>query len=177
MATRVGRNLAKPPLKFAEVLGPGAITVPGDFVHEECLRRLHEQNRERWFIDDELVDPNFPNPTRILRPGDRLLVRVFRQISDGDSTSEERMAFLAMQNAVYTGAQGAALVFEQLRERPQKGFGYISFDEGPRLWKDTSGEPWVPILGADLEGSFEILLNRLANNWDDEILLLCFTEV
>ena len=83
---------AEPTEKFALFVDLGIITVPDDYVHDNRLTTFGKQNRKKFYsYNDEITDRNFPNPTRVLKPGDKLRVRAFKQIVGGSTTSEERI--------------------------------------------------------------------------------------
>src|SRR3989344_401881 len=173
-AFSVGANTA---LKFALLADLGIITVPDDYDHTTRLTLFGEKNREKfYYYNDGITDEHFPNPTRILKPGDKLHVRAFKQIVSGATTSEERLAFLTTQKAVRTGAQGASLVWEQKRDQLPKGFWYASFDEKNRLWKDADGDRRVPFVRAYSDGDFCFFLGYFGHGWYDFYAFLCFCE-
>ncbi len=170
-------NPPDPKVKFGLLVDLGIITVPDDYVHKDHLdtfRRNHE--KEFYYYNSDITDKNFKKPTRVLKPGDRLHVRAFKQIVPGRTTSEERMAFLATQKAVHTGAQGATLVWEQKRDQLPKGKWYCSFDEKDRL-PDLDGYHRVPYVGAHSGGGFDLGLGGFESGWDDGGVLLCFCDV
>ena len=145
----------EPTVKFALLVDLGIITVPDNYVHATHLTSFRKNNKKKFYgYNDDITDQNFPNPTRTLKPGDKLAVCAFKQIVPGTTTSEERMTFLATQNAVHTGAQGASLVFEQKRDQLPKGKWYASFDEKDRLWEDSNGNHRVPRVVASTDGVF-----------------------
>ncbi|MEK7228112.1 MAG: hypothetical protein AAB681_02010, partial [Patescibacteria group bacterium] len=155
---------AKPqPEKFALLADLGTITVPDDYVHGKELGSLNQ--KDFYYFNTNATDKNFPNPSRILKPGDKLRVRAFKQVSPGSTTSVERMEFLAKQKAVHTGAQGASLVYKQKRNELPKGYWYCSFDEKDRLWKDAVGYHRVPYVRADTDGDFEFSLGNFGHDW------------
>lgn len=165
------------PAKFALLVDLGTITVPAGYDHAKQLEMFREKNhRKFYFYNDSITDENFPNPTRVLKPGDKLLVSVYRQIASGATTSEERLAFLETQNAVYTGAQGASLVFEQKRNQLPKGKWYSSFDKLEQLWKDADGRHRVPFVIACSDGDFSFDLGYFESVWYDNHALLCFRD-
>jgi len=168
---------AEPTEKFALLVDLGIITVPDDYVHDKRLTKFGKQNRKKFYYSDEITDKNFPNPTRVLKPGDKLRVRAFKQIVPGTTTSEERMAFLATEKAIHTGAQGASLVFDQKRDQLPKGKWYTSFDEKDRLWADAGGNPEVPYVNCRSDGAFEFNLGGFENVWSDASAFLCFCDV
>ena len=89
--------------RFELLADLGVITVPDDYVHEKQLGLFEKKNRKKfYFYNDAITDTNFSNPTRILKPGDKLWVRAFKQIVSGSTTSEERMTFLATKKAIHS---------------------------------------------------------------------------
>lgn len=156
----------------------GIITVPDGYVHEKRLTTFGKQNREEFYhYHKEITDENFPNPTRVLKPGNKLRVRAFKQVVDGTTTSEERLVFLATQKAVLTGAQGESLVFDQKRGQLPKGKGYVSFDKEERLWADVDGDRRVPCVSCSSDGGFEFSLGYFGSVWGGGDAFLCFCDV
>jgi len=179
-----GKSIPKPapPVeevdKFALLADLGIITVPADYNHPTRLATFRQQNRKKFYsYNDAITDANFPNPSRRLRPGDKLRVSAFKQIVPGTTSSLERMAFLKSQKAVYVGAQGASLVFEQKRDQMLKDKWYTSFDEENRLWRVAVGSPRVPSVFADSDGDFYFNLGRFGGPWDDVNAFLCFRDL
>ncbi|MCX6731443.1 MAG: hypothetical protein NTX55_00410, partial [Candidatus Parcubacteria bacterium] len=159
--------------KFALLADLGTITVPVDYVHATWLASFLEKNRKKFYgVNSNITDANFPNPTRILKPGDKLRVRAFKQVVGGTTTSEERMAFLKSQNAVFVGAQGTSLVFEQKRDQLPKGKWYCSFDEKMCLWEDADGGRRVPYVSVRSDGGFFFSLGYFEDVWSDDSALL-----
>lgn len=164
--------------KFALLVDLGIITVPDDYDHATQLGKFTKQNRKKFYgINDNIIDANFPNPTRVLKPGQKLRVCAFKQVVGGTTTSEERMAFLATQKAIHTGAQGASLVFEQKRDQLPKGKWYASFDEKDRLWADADGRHGVPYVYCFSDGAFEFSLGYFERVWRESNAFLCFCDV
>lgn len=165
--------------KFTLLADLGTITVPKGYVHTTALATFKKQNNKMFsFFSDHITDANFPNPTRILKPGDTLRVCAYGHTVKGtETTSHERMAFLKSQNAVLVGAQGASLVFEQKRQKLPKGKWYASFDEPDRLWVGANGDHGVPGVGADGDGDFRFLLGAFELPWPDSGAFLCFSDV
>ncbi len=164
--------------KFSLLLDLGIVTVPDDYVHETALAKFLEQNRKEFYdANKNITDCNFSNPTRVLKPGDKFRVRVFRQIADGETTSAERLNFLRQQKAVFVGAQGTTLVFNQKRDQLPKGKWYTSFDEPDRLWQDADGCHGVPYVRACSVGGFVWRLGDFEDDWSGGSCFLCFCEV
>lgn len=169
---------SEPTEKFALLVDLGIITVPDDYDHATALKTFGKKNRKKfYYYKDAITDQNFPNPTRVLKPGDKLRVRAFKQVVGGSTTSEERMAFLATQKAVHVGAQGASLVWDQKRDQLPKGKWYCSFDEKGRLWQDADGRHWVPFVDAVSGGGFSFDLGRFEAVWRGDGAILCFCDI
>ena len=170
------------PEKFALLADLGIITVPEDYVHTmhmDSFKKKHQTWRKKafYFYNDALTDVNFPSPSRVLKPGDKLSVRAFNQVVSGTTTSKERMEFLKSQHVVLVGAQGASLVFDQKRDQLPKGYWYVSFDEKERLWQDPGGDHGVPYVSAGSDGGFRFGLGHFEYDWYDGHVLLCFCDL
>ena len=164
--------------KFALLVDLGIITVPDDYVHEKRLATFRKQNHKKfYYYDNAITDAKFPNPTRILKPGDKFCVRAFKQVVGGNTTSEERMAFLATQKAIHTSAQGMSLVFDQKRDQLPKGKRYTSFDEKDRLWTDADDHHRVSDVYCHSDGYFNFYLGNFEDVWDVSHAFLCFCDI
>ena len=173
---------SEPPVqsvKFAELADLGIVTVLAGYNHATQLDMFMKENRKKFYdVNKNITDANFPNPSRILKPGDKLRVRAFQQIVGGSTTSEERMKFLVEQKcAVYVGAQGASLVFEQKRAKLPKGKWYASFDEKDRLWEDAVGGHRVPCLCVYSDGGFRWCLGYFEYDWSDNDAFFGFSDI
>jgi hypothetical protein len=163
--------------KFGLLLDLGVITVPDDFAHSTHLATFSKNNRKKfYYYNDNITDKNFNKATVQLTPGRKLRVKAFKQTVSGNTTSEERMAFLKTQNNIFTGAVGASLVFEQKRDLLPKGKWYCSFDEKEALWKDSDGYHRVPRVDANSDGDFEFGLGYFEYDWYADYVLLCFCD-
>jgi hypothetical protein len=172
----LARGFVVPP-KFALLCDLGVIKVTDDYDHATALKTFGEKNRKKFYYYNEaLTDVNFANPTRVLKPGDKLWARAFAQVVGGTTTSIERMDFLRSQNAVFVGAQGASLVFEQKHDQLPKGKWYASFDEKERLWVDAGGDHGVPAVGAHSVGDFDFSLGRFERDWLRGRAFFCFSD-
>ena len=164
--------------KFSLLMDLGIITVPEDYLHSNQLEKFSEDKSAFNLYNASVNDLNFANPSRILEPGDKLHVRVFRH--DGGWVSlKECLSFLDSRQAVYPGAQGASLVFAQKRmQLPQDDAGYASLDTEERLLfvpeKNCRG---VPCISAHSDDTFDFLLCRHDTALGVNVNLLCFTHV
>ncbi|OHB05428.1 MAG: hypothetical protein A3B22_00360 [Candidatus Zambryskibacteria bacterium RIFCSPLOWO2_01_FULL_47_33] len=163
------------PEKFVPLVDLGVITVPE--VHR--LATFSRENRKRFiYYEAAITDDHFRNPTRILKPGDRLEVRAFRQVVPGMTTSEERLAFCRRQDGnVFVGAQGASLVFDQKRHLLPKGLWYSFLDQKERLWKDARGCYGVPNLVALRGGDWDFDLRCFEQPRDDSYVFFAFRDL
>ncbi len=163
--------------KFALLVDLGTITVPEDYVHGTRLKSFREKNGEKLcHYDGDINDENFPNPIRVLKPGDKLRVRAFKQTVRG-TTSEERMAFLATQKAVFPGAQGASLVWEQKRDELPRDYWHASVDEEERLWRPVNDHHKVPGFLVFSHDAFNFSLVSFEHEWQGNLALLCFCDL
>ncbi len=180
--TALARGFIVPELqvqeKFGLLVDLGVIIVPQDYDHVTRLTRFRKEGGEKfWYYNRDITDEGFTSPSRILRPGDRLWVRVFKQVVLGETTAEERMAFLAMQNASHTGAQGASLVFELKGAQLPKDKGYASFDEKGNLLEDADRSHQVPLVYAYSGGEFSFYLVPFEHTWSVINAFFCFCDV
>ncbi len=173
--------VAAPAPKFALLADLGIITVPADYDHATRLAKFkvrHQEGKKKsfTFYNNAITDDNFAIPSRILFPGDKLRVRAFMQTDYGRTTSEERMAYLVSQKMdVYTGAQGASLVFDQKRKKLLRNKWYSSFDEAVRL-PLVDGTRGTPRLCVKANGDFSFLLGHLERPWQVEEVFLGFCD-
>jgi hypothetical protein len=164
--------------EFAVFADIGIITVPDDYVHESRLTTFEmEEYLDMNLHNTDISDANFQNPSRILKPGDRLHVRALAQVAGESASSDECMVFLSRLGAVYPGAQGASLVFEQKRQQLPKGRWYTSLDRKEYLWNAHARGHGVPCIIARGEGGFDFRLARYEDGLGAHTAILCFTEV
>lgn len=175
LATAALRKYTVVDKRFELLADLGVVTAPENYVHSKQLSSLNKDGF--YYFNENITDKNFPKPSRILKPGDKLWVRAFKQIVSGSTTSEDHMEFLAKMNAVHTGAQGVSLVYQQKKDLLPKGYWYCSFDEKEHLWKDTDGNHRVPSGGAGSDGDFEFYLGFFEYDWNDDYIILCFCDV
>jgi len=153
------------------------IIVSNDYKHSTYIKSFRKKYKSGlYYSNSNITDKNFKNPSRILKPGDIFICKIFSQIKSDKITSEEKLAFLKLQNAVFLGAQGICLVYEQGRDKLLKGKSYSSFDEKERLWEDHNGYHRVPNIGVDLDGGFGFYISIFGNDCKPSTTLLCFCE-
>jgi len=161
----------------------GIIMVPKDYNHATQLTTFFEKNwasknNKKFRTSINIMEAQFPTPSRVLKPGERLHVRAFKVNSDTTASSEECLAFLNRQKSVYTGAQGASLVYEQKRNQLQRDRWYLSFDVMDRLWLDADGNHRVPCIDTEWEdGGFGFNASLFKKDFDDNCVLLSFRDV
>ncbi len=161
--------------KFVPLVDLGVITVP-----EDCrLSTFSRENRRQFIYYEEAInDANFSNPTRILKPGDKLGVQAFRQAVPSQTTSEERLEFCRRQErGVLVGARGVSLVFDQKRHLLPRGLWYSSLDQRERLWKDARGCYGVPNLVVLRSGYFDFDLRCFEQPRDESYAFFTFRDL
>ena len=160
--------------KFYLLIDLGTIIVPDDYVAGKELATLNQ--KDFYYFNENLIDKNFANPSRVLKPGDKFSVKAYKQNVSRSTTSQERLDFLATQKAVLLGAQGGSIVYKQKRNELPKGYWYASFDKKDNLWKDSDGDHRVPLLYAYTDGDFKFDLGSFENAWPVNNVLLCFCD-
>jgi len=135
-------------LKFALFVDLGIFTVPANYV-----------------LVSEFMGGKFPNPSRILRPGDNLWVCAHNQIVSGTTSSEERLVFLASLGSYFIGAQGIKLLNDHKRNQLPRGYWYSSFDEKERLWEDSERYHRVPGVCVHSDSEFLFGLGYFEEPW------------
>jgi hypothetical protein len=159
----------------------GFVSSRSEWCHATALREcVTDRSHLFHILDRNVVDENFPNPTRVIAPRDKFRVQVFVQVGENPTTSEERMAFLDSMKAVHLGAQGAALVWSLKRNKVPKGYRCASFDRPDRLWMSPVSGPMVPCLETTI-GRFSFTLEPYGNGsskkvWTREDAMIVFTD-
>lgn len=103
--------------KFEVEANLGIIEVPANYRHGIRLAQFwdnfgEEFEKLRIYLRLEVNDETFSNPSDILTAGQKLHVRIFKQIALR-TTTEEHLRFLNDQGAILPGPQGLSLLYEQ----------------------------------------------------------------
>ena len=153
----------------------GIIETPKDYVHKECLNLFMKKNQKKFnFFDNRITDEKFPNPTKILKPGEKFYVQAFRSVKFGTTSCSECITFINIQKAVYLGARGISLVFEQKRNLLEIGYSYHSLEENKEILSSDSYAK-LPCLCYYSNG-FSFYLSNLDGNFSS-MEFLVFTLV
>ncbi|MDO8604519.1 MAG: hypothetical protein Q7K40_03975 [bacterium] len=156
-----------------ELINTFSIVVPKNYDHATQLSSFNKKYRkEFYYYNEAITDKNYANATTKLEPGRSLKVKVF-QIKK-TVTSEDCLEYLRSQKAIFVGAQGASLAYEQGKGELPIGRWTASFDEKNALWAD--GGHGVPRLDRDSGGGFEFYLGSFVDGWGDGRCLLCFCD-
>ncbi|MFA7308941.1 MAG: hypothetical protein WC045_02600 [Patescibacteria group bacterium] len=160
--------------KFALLEDLGVITIPDDYVHATRIKDFMKKNQSKFYsVNKNITDENFKKPSCILKPGDKLHVRVFHQVDSGKTTSKERMEYLEQQNAaIYVGVQGASIVLEQKRDLLPKSMYCASYDHLSRLPEIENNRVFTSVVDVDSDGDFHFCLFdfNLVMDWDHAFL-------
>lgn len=158
-----------------ELLNTFSITVPQGYDHATRLASFSKEHREEFaYYNDAITDMNYAKATTKLEPGRKLKVKVF-QIK-GLVSSEDCMAHLRSQKAIFVGAQGASLAYEQKKDELPVNRWSASFDEKCALWEDGDGDHGVPCVYRNSVGGFGFDLGGFEYDWYDDDCLLCFCD-
>lgn len=147
--------------KFALLVDLGVITVPEGYVAALGL----------WGLDSS-------DKVRVLQPGDKFRVEVYRPIVSGMTTSRERMAYLERCKGgnVYLGAEGVELVIAQKIGQLQKDHWYMSFGEN-NLLETSENRCEVPSVFVGLDGSSSCSSRHLDEEWYSDEFFFHFSDV
>jgi hypothetical protein len=168
---------------FSLLCDLGILTVPDEYQHQKQFERFYGQTpsgRRLGGPNFDFVDANLPTPSYILKPGDRLHVEVFRigALPYPPLTWQDCLNFLRYQKAVFPGAQGASLVFEQkFTELPKRYWCYV-LDRGEGLPRNAfSGR--VGMIGMTPPNHYVTcpffgLYDLHSHAWEIDECLLCF---
>ena len=152
-------------------------TVPKDYNHPTQLASFAKENRKKfYFYNDNITDRNFAKVTNKLVPGKTYEAKIFKITKR--VTSEDCLAFLKKtQKAIFVGAQGISVVWQQAKEQFPKGKWTVSFDEKDAFWQDADGRRRVPFVGRGVGGAWDFDLGRFEGDWDDGDCLLCLFDL
>lgn len=161
--------------KFRMFEDVGEVVVKTNFVHETCLYELGSRCISH---DVNMTDENFHRPSQVLRAGDRFHVRGF--VSAHITSSKQIMSFLEeREGTFYAGAQGLAVVIDQVGVCLPVDMWYSSFDRVDRLWMDPSshwGRCRVPNAYVSNTGGFVTRLGRMEVDWGLKQVILEFSN-
>jgi hypothetical protein len=183
---------ARPEEMFGFVEELGVITVPQGYNHSTYLDAFCGRKRATWLswlkksgfqasfpISKDITSKNFEGASVRLTPGRKFRVRIFRQLVETPTTSNERLEFIKKKNAILAGVHGLALVIEQLYLQPWN-WSYASLDEKICLGvMGGRGEPVVPVFDTfDNPNLTETRLRTQAFDkyWGRRDAILCFHD-
>jgi hypothetical protein len=165
--------------KFGLLADLGVIEIPHDYNQATCLTNFHRKNRPNLSVyNPDITDANFSRVTTRLVARRRFRVCAWIHLVGRISTPEERLSFLAKRNSALPGAQGLALLFEQMFEqkRPQllEKYQYASLDNREALWKDIDGSHRVPAIDVPSRGNYRFILGHFDRRWSVKRAFLSF---
>jgi hypothetical protein len=158
--------------KFVLLCYLGTIEIPATW-SLDVFRKASEKGF--YYYNPDLTEANHPTPK--WAAGKRYSVRAVKQIAEGTTTSLERLEFLESQGAIYLGAQGAAMVYQEKRKLLPKSKWYTSFTEGDLARVRDGLDGGVPSVNASSDGDFGFNLGNLAKSWNQDSAFLCFCEL
>lgn len=158
-----------------EEIGSFPVVVPDGYNHGTVIADLHREHHNEFYRwDDASNDFNYANPSNVLTPGHRFKVKMFAVKCEQVVSAGDCLKVLAAYKGVLTGAQGAALAYQQGKSyMSYKYKGFVSFDKKDNL-PVLNGYHRVPNVLADTDGSFCWGLDHFDDDWYESSVLLCF---
>lgn len=151
-------------------------TVPADYDHGTHLARFAKENRKKfYFYNDAITDANYARVSNKLVTGKTYEVEIFeitRRVSP-----EDCLAFLKTQKAIFVGAQGISVAWQQAEDKFPKGKWLVSFDKKDALWEDADGSHRVPGVRRSSDGYWSFFLGHFGSHWYDDNCLFCLRDV
>jgi hypothetical protein len=165
--------------KFTLLADLGRLIIPENYQHKTALSSFKKCFKDRKWSDfedfgDGVSDANFSNPSTVFVPGECYYVKAF--LMKSGTTSDECLAFLAQNNAVFTGVQGLALVFREMGDRLPAEHSYLSFDIEERSLITQNGTCYLADLGINWKREHFVHLAQFDSMWGASSVLLCFWD-
>jgi len=123
---------------FEKLADLGTLVVPTDYKPANWFTDLCMRVDFPYYgLPADLSDDSFRLPTRTFSPGDRFEVEAWTPTEEyGGVAYDGCMTFLRGKKSALVGAQGLALVLEQMSDELPKGMLYTSLDVRSRLYED-----------------------------------------
>lgn len=152
------------------------ITVPDDYDHDTYIK-IFRKRYGKEFNPFVIKEDGTADKTVRLMPGQKFEVEIFKQQVQGDTTVEERIAFLQSQKAVFVGLHGALLFWEQLRRRNLfVGFNYASFNGDEVVSEDALCDNRATYLTHPFVSNWGLSNNISEGKCNKRTCILCFRE-
>lgn len=161
----------RPRVEFSLLRDLGIIQVPEGYAPDTYMSSFRERHRPDFVSMFKQQADTFltEHATRILRAGERFRVRIFAQDHGEMTTSEERVAFLQGHGAVYLGACGLMLLWEQKRDVLPRNMWHTSFEGSVKC---------INVAGIRRDGGDQNFFSQasLYDRWTEDYALVCFTD-
>lgn len=161
--------------------GKGTFIVPTDYDHETQLDTYKHEFKAKvrksvlalnWGYSDNITSEKFAKATNRLVPGKTYAVKMFPIVSKVQS--EDCLAFLKKNNAIFVGAQGITALQSEKPYFFPKGLHTLSFDEKHALGED----PGVPYIIQCADGSLRVGLKSFDFPFDIVLnVIVCFCNL
>ena len=161
-----------------ELLTLFELTVPKGYDHNTqlatFLKFAYKESGRFDFCSGNITDTNYFKTTHKLIPGKTYFVKIFG--IKNSVTSDDCMAFLKSQRAIFVGAQGISLARQLKKEQFLTTKRTVSFDKKKALWTDDKGYHRMPVM-AKSDGYWEFSLSCFEHELDSYYSLLCFSDL
>lgn len=152
------------------------IKVPPLYDHRYCLEFFHANHQHNFPVwNDNITDPNFNRVTNVLVPGEAFGVKLFAPLAP--EKPEDCLLFLQGQGAVFFGAQGLALLYNEAKDKIPRDQWLASLDREEGLYLGNDKRRRFPDLFCHATGWSGFGLRYFHRPISPRILLVCFHEL
>jgi len=142
------------------------------------LDQFKKVNRKSFYLyNNHITNQNFRNSSFVPKHGDKFTVQLHEQCEKGFTTSNERLEYLKLQpGAIFVGANGLPMLYDQRRKQLLKGKSYFCFDHKDKL-PFVEGYYKLAYLIAYYDDEYQMGAYNFSGEWNQHDLLVSFSFV
>lgn len=151
------------------------LRVPITYSHSKQLAHFLQKHKEEFYcLHSDINDMSCSKVTHTLKAGEVYTIRLFSVREP--ITSDDCLAFMKSQGALFVGAQGISLVWQMAKTKLPMDKRLISFDEAEKLWKDQFGNPSLPFMYQHTADLWQFSLQSFYDRLYYRHVLICFSN-